>query len=55
MNKVTVNVEFDDGTSVSEIEWFMNYNESNVKNIDIDESDPDLDGLSTYIEGIYIR
>ncbi len=53
MNKVTVNVEFSDGTSSTESEWFCNYNENNMKNLKIDESDPDEDGLSNYLEEMY--
>ncbi len=53
MNKVSVNVYFEDGSSALATNWFMNYNENNVRNIDIDESDPDNDGLSTYFEEIY--
>lgn len=53
MNKVTVNVEFSDGTRSTESEWFCNYNENNMKNLSIDESDPDEDGLSNYLEEMY--
>jgi len=53
MNKVTVNVEFSDGTRSTESEWFCNYNENNMKNLNIDESDPDGDGLSNYLEEMY--
>lgn len=53
MNKVTVNVVFNDGTKSTESKWFCNYNENNMTNIAIDESDPDKDGLSNYLEEIY--
>lgn len=53
LNKVTLNVNYIDGSTSQTSEWFMNYCEDNMTNVKINQNDPDNDNLINYLEEIY--